>query len=213
VSPGELVRALRRRWYVLLLAALLTAAGAYHVLRPTQLYLSQAVVVAEPPATGNQPNQYTNLNPTVATLSYGVIQQLEAPAGVAELRAAGVHGSYQLIPRNSGTTATPSYQIPTLQVQSEQPDPVDADQVVKTIIGVYNKHLTALQTQQDVPKASRIVGDLLVSPSAAPVYGTKSRGLVGTAVLGAFLGVLGALWLDRWLLGRRARRGGTVLAT
>lgn len=210
MSPGELVRALRRRWYVLLLALLLTAAGAYHVLRPTQLYLSQAVIVVKPPATGNQPNQFANLNPTLATVSYGVIQQLEAPEGVAELRAAGVHGSYQLIPRNSGTSATPRYLIPSLQVQSELPDPVQANRMVDTIIDVYSKHLIAMQSAQNVPVASRMSLDTLVSPSSAPVYGTKSRGLLGTAVLGAFLGVLGALWLDRWLMGRRHRGGPTA---
>src|SRR4051794_18901506 len=109
LSPADLVRTLLRRWYVLLLALVLTMAGCYHVLRPTQLYLSTAVIVLKPPVTGNQPNQFANLQPTLAAVSYAVIQQIESPAGKAELAAAGVRGTYHLVPRNSGTSATPHY--------------------------------------------------------------------------------------------------------
>ena len=35
MSPGNVADALLRRWYVLVVALLLTAAGAYHVVRPT----------------------------------------------------------------------------------------------------------------------------------------------------------------------------------
>ncbi|MEJ8641750.1 Wzz/FepE/Etk N-terminal domain-containing protein [Streptomyces sp. MS1.HAVA.3] len=89
MSPGELVRALRRRWYVLVLAAVLAAAGAVQVLHPTQTYLSTAIVVVKPPVTDNQPNQLANLQPPLAAVSYAAVQQLDSPAGAAELRAAG----------------------------------------------------------------------------------------------------------------------------
>ena len=210
MSPAELVRTLLRRWYVLLLALLLTAAGAYHVLKPTQLYLSTAVVVLKPPVTGNQPNQFANLQPTLAAVSYAVIQQLESPAGVAELAAAGVHGTYHLTPRNSGTSATPHYLIPTLQVQSEVTDPTTADATVRQIIAVYTAHVDRLQTEHAIATASRMSVDVLVPASAAEVHGTKSRGLAGTALLGLGGGVLAALWTDRWALRRRRRREGVM---
>ena len=54
MSPRDVAEALLRRWYVLLLGLLLTAAGAYPVLRPTPEFLSSAVVVLKPPVTGNQ---------------------------------------------------------------------------------------------------------------------------------------------------------------
>lgn len=205
MSPGELVRALRRRWYVLVVAVALAAAGAHQVLRPSPAYLSSAIVVLKPPVTGNQPNQLANLQPPLAAVSYAAVQQLESRAGAAELRAAGVDGTYRLIPRNSGTSVTPRYLIPSLQIQAEQPGPAAADAAVRKIIELYTKHLTDLQTQQGIPEAARMSVTLLVPPNAVAQSGTKSRGLAGYALLAVVAGVPAALWTDQ-LLARRARR-------
>ncbi|WP_030664631.1 hypothetical protein [Streptomyces cellulosae] len=206
MSPRDVAEALLRRWYVLLLALLLTAAGAYRMLHPAPQFLSSAVVVLKPPVTGNQPNQLTNLQPPLATLSYGVIQQLESPAGRKELEAAGVHGTYQLIPRNSGTSATPRYLIPSLQVQAQRSGAVEADTAVSRVIDVYTKHVTDLQDAQNIAPASQIRASVLVAPSAAPLQGNRSRALAGTALLGAIAGILGALWFDRYALWRGKRK-------
>ncbi|NEA99256.1 hypothetical protein [Streptomyces sp. SID13726] len=203
MSPGNVADALLRRWYVLVVAALLTAAGAYQVVRPTPQYVGSAVVVLKPPVTQNQPNQLTNLQPPLAVLSYGVVRQLESPAGVKELKAAGVRGTYHLVPRNSGTSATPRYLIPSLQVQSQASGADAAVTSVRRIIDVYTRHVDQLQAAQGVASGARITATVLTSPSAAEVQGDKTRGLAGTALLGGTAGVLAALWLDRYLLGRR----------
>ncbi|MFF7238851.1 hypothetical protein [Streptomyces collinus] len=203
MSPGNVADALLRRWYVVVVALLLTAAGAYQVVRPAPRYVGSAVVVLKPPVTRNQPNQYTNLLPPLAVVSYAAVQQLQSPAGTAELRAAGVSGTYHLIPRNSGTSATPRYLIPSLQVQSQASGADAAVTAVRRVIEVYTRHVDAMQSAQGVPAGSRITASVLTSPSAAQVQGDKSRGLAGTALLGLTAGVLGALWLDRYLTGRR----------
>jgi hypothetical protein len=205
VSPDEVVLALLRRWYVLLFAALLTAAGAYHVLRPGPQFISSAVVVVKPPVTGNQPNQFTNLQPPLAAVSYAVIQQLQSSAGGARLTAAGVRGHYTLVPRNSGTSVTPQYLIPSLQIQAQRPSATLADRDVRTIISAYEDRLGALQTAQHIPEASRMSVDLLVPPNSVPLTGSRSRALAGVALTGAVGGALAALWTDRLLRGRRPR--------
>lgn len=208
MSPGNVADALLRRWYVVAVALLLTLAGAYRVMRPAPQYVGSAVVVLKPPVTQNQPNQLTNLQPPLAVVSYGVVQQLQSPAGAAELRAAGVRGTYHLVPRNSGTSATPRYLIPSLQVQSQASGADAAVTAVRRIIDVYTRHVEALQTAQKVPVYGRITASILTSPSAAEVQGDRSRGLAGTALLGAAGGVLGALWLDRYAMNRRNLRPG-----
>ncbi|MFE1415018.1 hypothetical protein ACIGFK_00975 [Streptomyces sp. NPDC085524] len=205
MSPGELVRALLRRWYVLAVAMALAAVGALQVLRPSPTYLSSAIVVLKPPVTGTQPNQLANLQPPLAAVSYAAVSQLESRAGTDELRAAGVEGTYRLIPRNSGTSVTPRYLIPSLQIQAEQPAPAAADATVKKIIDVYSKHLTDLQTKQGIPEAARMTVTLLVPPNSVAQTGTKSRGLAGAALLALVTGVAAALWTDQ-LLARRTRR-------
>ncbi|MBT2409886.1 hypothetical protein J7I94_04830 [Streptomyces sp. ISL-12] len=203
MSPGNVADALLRRWYVVVVALLLTAAGAYQVVRPEPRYTGSAVVVLKPPVTRNQPNQLTNLQPPLAAVSYAVVRQLRSPSGKDELRAAGVRGDYQLVPRNSGTSAMPQYLIPSLQVQSQASDRDTAVATVRRVIDVYGAHVERLQTAQGVPAGARITPSVLTSPSAAPVQGDRVRGLAGTALLGTAGGVLGALWLDRLLAGRR----------
>ncbi|MGW7404176.1 hypothetical protein ACWGI9_10610 [Streptomyces sp. NPDC054833] len=203
MSPGNVADALLRRWYVVVVALLLTAAGAYHVVRPAPQYVGSAVIVLKPPVTQNQPNQLTNLQPPLAVVSYAVVRQLESPAGARELRAAGVGGTYHLVPRNSGTSATPRYLIPSLQVQSQASDPDRAVTAVRRIIDVYTRHVDQMQTAQHVPTGARITASVLTSPSAAEVQGDKARGLAGAALLGGSAGVLGALWLDRYAMKRR----------
>ncbi|MGW2650188.1 hypothetical protein ACWC2T_36125 [Streptomyces sp. NPDC001393] len=203
MSPGNVAAALLRRWYVVVVALLLTAVGAYQVVRPAPQYVGSAVVVLKPPVTQNQPNQLTNLQPPLAVVSYAVVQQLQSPSGARELNAAGVHGTYRLVPRNSGTSATPRYLIPSLQVQSRASGPDAAVLAVRRIIGVYTRHVAQMQTAQAVPAGSRITASVLTSPSAAEVQGDKSRGLAGVSLLGLVAGVLGALWLDRYLMNRR----------
>ncbi|MFF9813116.1 hypothetical protein [Streptomyces sp. NPDC014006] len=214
MSPGNVADALLRRWYVVVAALLLTAAGAWQVVRPAPQYVGSAVVVLKPPVTRNQPNQLTNLQPPLALVSYSVIQQLQSPAGDRELRAAGVEGTYHLVPRNSGTSATPRYLIPSVQVQAQASDSDAAVTAVRRVVDVYTRHVGALQTSQTVPDGARITASVLVSPSAAAVRGTPSRGLAGAALLGMAGGVVGALWLDRYLTGRRkvtpGRHGGPL---
>ncbi|GAA3398369.1 hypothetical protein GCM10017752_61190 [Streptomyces roseoviridis] len=208
LTPEGLARALLRRWYVLVLAALVTAAACYPALRPAPRYQSSAVLVVKPPRTDNQPNQLTNLQPSLAMVSYAVVQRLQSPAGRAELRAAGVHGTYRLTPRNSGTSATPYYSIPTLQVEAEQPAPADADRVVQTIIAVYGRHLHALQREQGVPAATLLTVDLVNRPGTVALPPNRTRALAGVGLLGTLTGVLAALWTERYATARRRRRPG-----
>ncbi|WP_199828544.1 hypothetical protein [Streptomyces sp. WM6372] len=206
MSPGELFRTLRRRWYVLVLVAALAAAGAVQVLRPTQTYVSSAIVVLKPPVTGSQPNQLANLQPPLAAVSYAAVQRLESPAGAAELRAAGVDGTYRLMPRNSGTSVTPRYLIPSLQVQAEHTDPAAANLAVLKVVEAYTKRITAMQAEQQIPEKARMSVTLLVPPTAVAQTGTKSRALAGTALLAGVCGVAAALWSDRLVTRRNRRR-------
>ncbi|MFE4636821.1 hypothetical protein ACFRJ1_26030, partial [Streptomyces sp. NPDC056773] len=206
MSPGELFRTLRRRWYVLVLAAVLAAAGALQVLRPTTTWVSTAIVVLKPPVTSNQPNQYANLQPPLAAVSLAAVQQLDSSDGEAELRAAGVAGTYRLLPRNSGTSVTPRYLIPSLQIQVQHTDPATADRSVLKIVEVYGKHLSDMQAEQKIPAAGRMSVTLLVKPSAVAQLGTKSRGLAGTALLSLVAGVACAVWTDQFLAARARRR-------
>lgn len=115
-------------------------------------------------------------------------------------------GTYRLIPRNSGTSVTPRYLIPSLQVQAEHTDAAAADRSVTQVVEVYGKHVADMQAEQKIPMAARMSVILLVPPAAVAQTSTKSRGLAGTALLALVTGVAGALWADQFLTGRSRRR-------
>ncbi|MFJ9809542.1 Wzz/FepE/Etk N-terminal domain-containing protein [Streptomyces sp. NPDC101158] len=206
LTPEGLARVLLRRWYVLLLAALVTGVACYPALRPEPRYQSSAVLVVKPPRTDNQPNQLTNLQPSLAMVSFSVVQQLQSPDGRAELRDAGVRGTYRITPRNSGTSATPYYSIPTLQIEAEQSAPEAADRTVQAIIGVYSRHLSALQASQDVPAATLLTVDLVNRPGTVALPPNRSRAFAGVGALGTLTGVMSALWVERYATARRRGR-------
>jgi len=94
-------------------------------------------------------------------------------------------------------------------VQAKGTSAEEADTAVGRVIDVYTRHVTELQEAQGIAAGSRINASVLVAPSAAPVQGTRTRALAGTALLGGIGGMLATLWFDRLALRRRSRKDGS----
>jgi hypothetical protein len=203
VSFRNVVRALMRRWVVLALAAALTLAGALVVVKPGVVYRATAVVRVKPPETPQDPTGLTDFRPSLAVIGAAVVTVLKSPSGTAELRRAGVSGTYDLAPRNTGTTKTEAYVVPTVEISVRGTDAAETDRQVGVVIQHFGAHLRALQSGVNVPAQRYIVSDELVPATALPLQGVKSRGLIGVAALGGVGGVAGALWVDEYLRNRR----------
>ncbi|GAA2236000.1 hypothetical protein GCM10010430_16010 [Kitasatospora cystarginea] len=204
-----MVRALLRRWYVLALAAVLTLAGAVVVAKPPVVYRSAAVVRIKPPETPQDPSGMTDFRPSLAIIGAAVVTVLKSPSGTGELRQAGVSGDFDLAPRNTGTTKTEAYVVPTVEISVKGADPKRADLEVDVIVQYFGTELRRLQDGKNIPEQRYITSDQLVPATALPVLGVKSRGLVGVAALGMLGGVACTLWTDEYLRSRARRR--TVL--
>ncbi|MDH6123739.1 hypothetical protein [Kitasatospora sp. GP82] len=212
MSFRGVVRALLRRWYVLVLAAVVTLAGAVVVAKPEAVYRSAAVVRVKPPETRQDPTGMTDFRPSLAVIGAAVVTVMKSPSGTAELRRAGVGGDFDLAPRNTGTTKTEAYVVPTVEISVKGGDPKEADREVGVIVQHFGTELRKLQDGLNVPKQRYITSDQLVPPTALPVLGVRSRGLVGVAALGVLGGVAGALWTDEYLRSRASRRRGRARA-
>jgi len=121
------------------------------------------------------------------------------------LRGAGVSGDFTLAPRNNGTTETPKYTVPAEQLTVTGPDPDEAVRSVTALSALFEQELADLQARAGVRAAGRITAQVLVPPTAAPILGSKIRGLVGVAALGILGAVLIPHWFERYAR-RRARR-------
>jgi hypothetical protein len=181
---------------VLALAAVLAVAGALVVVKPGVVYRSTAVVRVKPPETRQDPTGMTDFRPSLAIIGAAVVTMLKSDSGAAELRRAGVRGDYDLVPRNTGTTKTEAYVVPTVEVSVRGTDPKETDREVGVVIQHFDDHLRALQDSLHVPAQRYITSDELVPATALPVQGVKSRGLFGVAALTTVVGVAVALWVE-----------------
>ncbi|WP_441246871.1 hypothetical protein [Kitasatospora sp. McL0602] len=206
MSFRNVVRALMRRWLVLAIAAVLALAGALVVVKPGVVYRSTAVVRVKPPETPQDPTGLTDFRPSLAIIGAAVVTVLKSDSGAVELRRAGVTGLYDLAPRNTGTTKTEAYVVPTVEVSVRGTDPKETDREVGVVIQHFADHLRELQDHLNVPRQRYITSDELVPATALPVQGVKSRGLFGVAALATVGGVAVALWVEEYARRRRLVR-------
>jgi hypothetical protein len=205
VTLRGLIDAIRLRWYVAALVALVTLAAGWKVDHPPKYYDATAVLLLVPPKEPDAPNALAAVTPSIAQTGVLVDTVLTDATSAARLRKAGVTGDFTLAPRNNGTIQTPHYTVPAEQLTVNGADPDAAVASVTILSGLYKQELDDLQARAGVRAADRITTQVLVPPTATPVKGSKSRGLIGVAVIGAIAMVLIPVWFDR-VARRRSRR-------
>jgi hypothetical protein len=205
VSFREVLEIIRLRWYLAAAVILATLVAGWTVAHPQKTYQAESVVLLVPPKEPTAPNKLAATTPSIAVTGLMVDTILNDPTSAERLRAAGVAGDFTLAPRNNGTTETPKYTIPAEQLTVTGPDPDAAVASVAALSAVFTEELSDLQARAGVGTAYRITTQVLVPPTAAPVYGSKVRGLIGVAVIGVIGVVLLPHWFERYVR-RRARR-------
>lgn len=201
----ELLYTIRLRWYVAAVIAVVTLAAGWKVDHPPRYYQAISVVLLVPPKAPDAPNSLAAVTPSIAQTGVLVDTVLSDATSADRLRKAGVTGDFSVAPRNNGTVQTPYYTVPAEQLTVNSSDPNAAVSSVSALAAVYSQELDGLQASAGVRAADRITTQELVPPVATPVKGSKSRGLIGTAAVGAIALVLFPVWFDR-IARRRARR-------
>ena len=208
-----LLDTIRLRWYVAAIVALVTMAAGWKVDHPPKYYQATAVLLLVPPKEPDAPNALAAVTPSIAQTGVLVDTILNDATSAARLRKAGVTGDFSLAPRNNGTVQTPHYTVPAEQLSANNSDPNVAVSSVTALSGVYRQELDDLQARFGVPTADRITTQVLVTPTATPVRGSKVRGLIGVAAIGAIALVLVPVWFDRSARRRRSRRAAAARRT
>jgi hypothetical protein len=201
---------LRRRWYVMAVVIFATAVAGYLVDHPKHAYQATAILVLDQPV---QPGGQSSLGfpaQTLATTGVAMQFRMTSPDVLASMRAAGVVGDVAVQPRNSGTSETPQYEIPAEQLMVTTSNPVVAMNSLDIVVSTYTRQLRLMQDEAKVPARGRIVADSLVAPNVAPLLGTKSRGVIGVALIGLMALFLLPIWFDQYARRRRRRRASGV---
>lgn len=200
----DLARSALRRWYVLLVCLLLTAAGALGIARsmPASYDVSSSILLLPPASSvGDEGNPYLYLS--------GLGQAVDVL--VTRLTSDAV--AQPVLERHPGVTLTVERDVsttgPIILVSASGPDAAEGESTVAEVVAALPGQLADLQSALDVPDGSVITSTVLTAPEdAAP--NTKARTRAATAVVGAglVLSVLVTALADRVLLDRRRRRTG-----
>lgn len=201
---SDAVRALSRRWYFVVLGVVLTAVGGYQSARVSPMYLASEVLVIQSPVSVNAPNPLTGIYPSVAITAAAVASSLVTPEAQEDFRKAGVTGTYEFLPRNTGTNQEPRYLISSMTVTNTTDSEDSAIQALYVLTSAYNARLKELQDRWNVRQDLRITVSTLVPPSAVLLSHSASRALFGSAILGGLSTLAFPLWIDTFV--RRRQR-------
>lgn len=196
--PSDILRALGRRWYVLVVGALLTAAGGPLAIQMPTVYRAQEVVVFQPPPAAGNVNPLTGVYPSLATTTAAVSQRMRSPANLERFRRAGISDAFEFAPRNTGTVQMPQYTIASMSISVTAGDEAVALRSLAALDTAYAHELDQLQDEWDVALDQRIAVSTLVAPSAVLLPTSRPRALIGAGLLGMLVSFAAALWLDQY---------------
>ena len=210
MTPRQLMATLRRRWYVLAIAALCTLVGMGAVHKRTIAYQACSALFVTAPTTNQAPNVYTNLQDSLDVTTGMVTRAVMSSTVQAQLRSVGLTAPYDAEMTNTGSNENPAYGEPTLQICASSADPALA---MRTTDGATRQFQTILHDRQAAEGAgpnSMISVSVIAPPAAEPILGRPSQALVGVALLGIVGGLALTLWSDPllriWQRRRAARR-------
>nr|WP_296068243.1 hypothetical protein [uncultured Actinoplanes sp.] len=202
---SDLVGVLWRRWYVVVLGALLTAFAADQAIHPPDRYLASEVLLIRPPVSEYAPNAVTGLHPSVAVTAAAMASRLSTEDARERFKSLGVTGTYSFAPRNTGTNQEPRYVIGSMAITNITGDEAAGLRSLRILSDAFQTELKDLQDSYHVRRDLRITVAVLVPPTASLLPHSPSRSLVGAALLGALGTGAVMLWADEIVRRRRTR--------
>ncbi len=209
---SDMAGVLERRWYLIVVGALATAASASPAVHTQDRFLASEVLMIQPPVSDYAPNPVAGIYPSIAVTAAAIANRLNTADAQAAFRAKGVSGTYKFEPRNTGTRQEPRYLIGSMSITTISTDEQAGLTSLEILSGTYEQELKDMQDEWNVKKDLRITVATLVPPSSQLLLHSPIRSLIGVALLGAVGTSAVTLWTDAALL-RRRRRLETALST
>ncbi|MEV8182571.1 hypothetical protein [Specibacter sp. NPDC078692] len=198
----ELFRLLVRRWYVVLLIAVLTAFGIGMVRHPQAVYYTNVNVMFLPP-------DGVLMDQTESLINFAALIERQYNQGQAPLRlssndatlyGAGVRSGSSVALYDIGGQWQTNFNRPVLQVEVVGPTKADVQDQIETILA--RIHAISVQTQQAAGVLPLQMIRNTVSPDPpviSAVQGNRLRATAGIVCLGLVLAVGTSYLVDRIL--------------
>ncbi|WP_200826346.1 hypothetical protein [Microbacterium timonense] len=205
----ELLAALIRRWPILLVGALCTAAAGYAVIREDGVYFTRTEIVFLAPTSSMYPNALRTQSEDIIDLAGVVAKRLIGPGEVTKyaapdvmLAGLGVRDGWSLgLPDTGGQWAS-NFASQELVLDIVAPTRERVEERQEDLVAQIMSELHELQSERGVDPVNEITA--MVAPQTTIIHhigGSRPRALGMTAVLGA-----GATIAVVILLEHRSRR-------
>ena len=214
MTARGLLELLLRRWYLIVVGAILTVMGMYVTLHQPGVYWTKLTLVLLAPAEEYYPNKIQDPHYALAPMAGVVVAEWNrdyrprlSASGDTTLVGEGKREAVEVRMPNQGSQWRPLYLSPNIDVQVVGSNP---DLVQSRATAVSNELATILQRQQDdigVNADLRITA--VRSPAEPTVYyvtGSRPRALASVGLIGALVSVVAVYWIDRFVKRKVGRR-------
>lgn len=213
MTSRDLLRLVFRRWYLMLLGALLTVGALYSVARQPGVYFTSYDVVLLPPSSKLSPNTIEDprygITPMagliVADYNAGHRQTLLGSPDTT-LYGEGIRSGSRVRMPNRGSQWQPLYTTPNIDVQVVGATSGEVAVEAKRIGAQLTRLVEERQDELGVKQSMRMT--TLVSapdPVIAYVGGSRARVALGIGIVGITSSTVAVVALERWWV-RRSRR-------
>lgn len=211
MTAVQLLRILGRRWYVLLLVAVITGVAILLIHRVPGVYWTQVDVVFLPPKTANAlEDQNTSIVQFVAVIEReinGAGSATHAASSSGTLYGEGFRSGWQISLPNNGGQWQNNFNRPALSIEVVDSSPEKVAEVAASLSTRVARLVQRQQSEIGIAPGNHVTTiDSPSIPVVTYVQGSDARASIALAALGAVVGVLAAAVLDRILLERRNDR-------
>lgn len=207
---SDLVRVLRRRWYVAIPGLLITILAAGAVLRfyPPSLQATGSVVFVSPPVSTDESspsgtsrsNPYLNFGSPLGATAEVVSSAVNSDQVAKELKAEGMTGSYQV-------GVDPNSSAPVVSVEATARTNAEAMAMMRAVVLKIRDRLAQIQADAGAPRNQYITAQsVTAAPKAVPVHGSLIRALALLAIFGVLASCGASVIVEGVSRGRERKR-------
>lgn len=218
MTSAQLLRAVVRRWYVVLVGLLAIAATCAVEARAQGVFWTQVDVVFLVPASTHAPNTLEATSQSLISTA-GIVairvndgqRETALSSSSVSLVGEGIYDGRSVRLPNSGGQWVDNFTRPVLDVQVSGPTHDGVVAELEATLADIQRELDVLQIQGGADQYNRISTQL--APTSAVIYliaPQVRRAMAVTAILGSLLTLLTVAVVDRQLLRRRAPRPATA---
>jgi hypothetical protein len=211
MTAGDVLAIVLRRWYLMVVAALVWLGLLWVATHQPPVYFSQFEVVVLPPHEHANPNTLAQGPYELAPLASVVVAGINGTDPPREMGSAGttlygegVRQGHRVRMRNWGTQWQPVYTSPIIDVQVVDRSPQRVEEESARLIAQIGDGLTTLQVESHVTATSAATLQVTpVVPVVQWVGGSRARAAGSVALFGALSSTVLVVGLDRRLAARR----------